>query len=813
MKGVVIVFLKSNILKKYNLMSYHMLTIVTAPDGYGKSTSLTNYLKKEKKQSVWVNADDTSDMASIWAEMVDKSFVLSVLPRALTNTEEFYFDRNLLSFIETWDLYLKDDLFVIVDDFHKMKSDEFITFLEYLTKCESKYLHFVLVGQYMENSAIAQLFDQKKCYTLSIQDFKLDLYDLMRYCKQRDIHIEKEKLQLLLRYSDGWLPAIDLALSAFLEGRSLFSANNIKALMARAKMVDINDMDIIALIKLSYLEDFDINQMYFICEYDQIENLIKKLSSNNLFLQKKDFERYEFTEICKAYLYEAQLNYQIDIKKVYQRIADWYINQEDLEKAVPYLLKCHDFEKVLYLIKGEVFHNVDLNVSLLDEVFRKLPIKYKFDNPHLYLYFIKNIIIYSDPNRGKFLLDHFREQVEKNEFVGDKENLLNEYYFVRAFTKFNDFSAMMSDFHLALEKYKNTYLHGGFPQIALTYGSYQILYLYHRHGGQLQSLVQCIQSNANVLMKLNDGINSGIEYLAQAEYFYIIGRYENVESLAEAAYKMSYVSKHTSIVIASLFLIARYALRINKDDLYQSKVDELVKLRAQVTSTILKKQMDCALSHLYILDDNLDAVVGWIKEAHIESFAMMYEAQGLPYLCHMLYLLKNEQYKEAEGCRDMIDNNNQKIKHVFAAIYAKLSKVIVYFHTNRIGKSISMLKELFEMAEQDKIKSIFVEFHRELLPIVKRYKCDNDFEVKIVRMIQKRNIEISESNGHIFDVLSLREREVANLYVDSYTAQEIADMLVISYNTVLSHLKIIYSKLGVNKKKELIQLVNQQNGF
>lgn len=586
MKGVVGMFLKNNILKKYNLMSYHTLTIVAAPDGYGKSTSLTNYLKKEKKQSVWINVNDTCNMTSIWEEMIDKSFALSALPRVLTNTKEFYFDCNLLSFIETWDLSLKDELFVVIDDFHKMKSGEFITFLEHLTKWESKYLHFVLVGQYMENTTIAQWFDQKKCYTLSIQDFKLDLYDLIRYCKQREIHIEKEKLQVLLRYSDGWLPAIDLALSALLEGRSLFSTTNIKALMAKAEMADISDMDIIALIKLSYLEDFDINQMHFICEYDQIENLIKKLSSSNLFLQKMDFERYEFTEICKAYLYEAQLNYQIDIRKVHQRIADWYIDRDDLEKAVPYLLKCHDFEKALYLIKNEVFHNVDLNVSLLDEVFRKLPIKYKFDNPYLYLYFIKKIIIYSDPNRGKFLLDNFREQVENDEFIGDKEDLLNEYYFVRAFTKFNDFSAMMSDFYLALERYKNPYSHGRFPQIALTYGSYQILYLYHRQGGQLHSLLKCIQSSAHVLMQLDNGVNSGIEYLVQAEYFYIIGRYEHVESLAEAAYKMAYVSKHTSMAIASLFLIARYALRVNKIALYQSKVADLVKLRMQVTSTI-----------------------------------------------------------------------------------------------------------------------------------------------------------------------------------------------------------------------------------
>lgn len=791
-------------------MLCHVLTIIAAPDGFGKSTSLSKYLKKEKKQNIWINTRKESDFALLWSEVIKQS-TNAYIPEELVDINLFRCAKDLSAYIEKWDLYLTDDLFIVIDDFHKLKPSTFVDFLMALSQCQSKHLHFVLVGQYVENARLRKLLDQKLCYTLSIQDFQLDLYDLIRYCKQRDISIEKEKLVLLLQYTKGWIPAIDLALSALLEGKSVFSATKIKTLMAKAKIEDINDDDIVALIKLSYLDDFEISQMYFICEYNQIERLIKKLSYSDLFLQKKDFRRYAFTDIFKAYLYEAQLDYQIDVEKTYHRIADWYIDSGDFEKAVLCLLKSRDYEKALYLIREEVFRSVDLNVSFLDEVFHKLPIQYRFDNPHLYLYFIKMVIVYSDQIRGKRLLESFRLEVENNKFIGDKDNLVNEYYFVRAFTKFNDFFAMMSDFHLALNNSQNTYLHGVFPQIALTYGSYQILYLYHHQVGQLQMLLKAIQREANTLIQLSGGVNSGIDYLVQAEYFYIIGRYENVASLAETAYKVSYVNKRTSVCIASVFLIARYALRVDELDLFQNKVDELVKLRSQVTSAILEKQIDCALSHLYILNGHLDGVVDWIKEGRIEAFSMMYETQGLPHLCHMLYLLKSGKYKEAESCCDMIDYENQQIQHVFATIYAKLSKVIVYFHTNRMGKSILMLKELFEMTEKDKVKSIFVEFHDELLPIVKRYKCENDFELNVVRMIQNRNIEIRESSEHIFDVLSSREREVANLYIEAYTAQEIADMLVISYNTVLSHLKIIYSKLGVNKKKELMQLVNSQN--
>jgi DNA-binding CsgD family transcriptional regulator len=55
--------------------------------------------------------------------------------------------------------------------------------------------------------------------------------------------------------------------------------------------------------------------------------------------------------------------------------------------------------------------------------------------------------------------------------------------------------------------------------------------------------------------------------------------------------------------------------------------------------------------------------------------------------------------------------------------------------------------------------------------------------------------------------LSPAERAVFNLYMEGYTAQEIAKILCLSINTIKTHNKRIYSKLNVTSRKELLVYV------
>jgi LuxR family maltose regulon positive regulatory protein len=61
------------------------------------------------------------------------------------------------------------------------------------------------------------------------------------------------------------------------------------------------------------------------------------------------------------------------------------------------------------------------------------------------------------------------------------------------------------------------------------------------------------------------------------------------------------------------------------------------------------------------------------------------------------------------------------------------------------------------------------------------------------------------TTGHLADTLSARELEVLGLLADGLESNEIAERLVIAVDTARTHIKNIYSKLGVHSRWEAIK--------
>ena len=55
-----------------------------------------------------------------------------------------------------------------------------------------------------------------------------------------------------------------------------------------------------------------------------------------------------------------------------------------------------------------------------------------------------------------------------------------------------------------------------------------------------------------------------------------------------------------------------------------------------------------------------------------------------------------------------------------------------------------------------------------------------------------------------------RELVILSLYADGLSAQEIADVFVISAHTVRTHIKNAYRRLGIHSREEASQVIREQ---
>lgn len=64
-----------------------------------------------------------------------------------------------------------------------------------------------------------------------------------------------------------------------------------------------------------------------------------------------------------------------------------------------------------------------------------------------------------------------------------------------------------------------------------------------------------------------------------------------------------------------------------------------------------------------------------------------------------------------------------------------------------------------------------------------------------------QQLQHQEEYAATWESLSEREQQVAALICQGYRSYEIADMLMVSYDTIRTHSKHIYAKFGLNRKE------------
>ena len=123
--------------------------------------------------------------------------------------------------------------------------------------------------------------------------------------------------------------------------------------------------------------------------------------------------------------------------------------------------------------------------------------------------------------------------------------------------------------------------------------------------------------------------------------------------------------------------------------------------------------------------------------------------------------------------------------------------------------AIQVLRQALSIAEPGGYVRMFIsegEVMRQLLLVIAKQKTDSDYFEVLMQAFTKGHIH--QPLG-LVEPLSKREMDVLRLMVTSLSVPEIADELIISANTVRSHVKNIYGKLGVNRRLDAIKKAKQ----
>lgn len=270
------------------------LLLIVAPSGYGKSTLVRQYFAKHRDLPyIWVplqrnEVDETWLWQRIcgktceWNSELGKRMAQMGLPQS---PQEVAYEIQLIKKYVTYPVYL------VLDDYQECKSSAMNRLLEAVAR-EDTFFHIIMISRNYPDIPYEEMFLKGQCVILNQQNLTLTKEETEEICKNNQIRPEKEELERLYEYTDGWISALYLSLYEYKKNSGFGCFYGVNRLLKTAIFDKLTPQMQEFYMKVSLFEWFDAEGASYVTEMEITEHNICCLSAGNsldfLIMMRRD---------------------------------------------------------------------------------------------------------------------------------------------------------------------------------------------------------------------------------------------------------------------------------------------------------------------------------------------------------------------------------------------------------------------------------------------------------------------------------------------------------------------------------------------
>ncbi|WKY49000.1 LuxR C-terminal-related transcriptional regulator [Eubacteriaceae bacterium ES3] len=805
----------TKLLNKLSPIREYPLTIVEAPMGYGKTTAIRHFHKATDDQVLWLKIYDDS-IDSFWDSFAR---LLGELK------EEIYYELSSLGFPDDSvsmrevlrllnNLKFSTKYFLVLDDYHLLKSPEVDLFLTMLIENKIENLHIVLITRYTSFEKMEELSLKGQLYHLTREAFELREKDITEYYQECSVTISQEQARMLHSMTEGWISALYLMLLNFIEDGILKPTDSIYKLIEKTvyKALTSKQQDFIT--RMSVFNHFSLRLAAFIWGKPDTAAMLDSIVRQNAFIAyDQQSKTYQIHSLFRNYLQE-KLEEDGQQEILTQKAAAWYLEQGEYTIARQFLYACGDFEQILNSIeeeKARLFTRQ--NMATLRHYLDECPEEIRSRHHYALLILCVHFLLHNEFAAFTNTFKEVAANIGSDPSLTDKQRktLYGEFELIYGVSCFNNLNEMAAHFE------KSRQLLTGSTSIYdlksdWTHGSLSVLYLYHRESGKLLDNIHTLKIGLPCYESLTKGNGRGGSEMMAAEYHYNQGDFLSAEVALNKALHKAQPSDQWGIVLAARFLQMRidwmkgdfphiFHLQSLMQEEMASRIDYHYLHNLELCQMYFYAQCD----QKYKIPESLARPErGEIRLLHA-SFAMFNIIYGR-------VLLINEHYTKLIGSGDYFLETAGFYPNMLGVIYTHLYLAAGNAKLDRPAQALESLKKALDIAMPDGLYMPFAENSDYLRPILKKLAAQGIYktELRNILALSKTYQNAREKLKTKYfpeDKQSLtdREKEIALLAAQGLTNKAIADKLFISANTVKSALKSVYSKLSINNRTLLKQ--------
>lgn len=827
---------RDKILSKLEDVLDYKITLVIGAAASGKTTLVSSFIKeKAVKNTKWISLDkDNNNLFSFWYYFLESlkdyigdqfNQIYDFFKSMVSNGDA---EKLVTLIINSTDS--KEDICIILDDFHNITDSNLLETIEYFIKYSSPNIHIILISREQPPIYLGDLLMDDNLLEINEEDLKFSSDEGIKFLKNTlNMNLKEEIVEKINSAAEGWVGGLQLiALTSNNSGIKDIKVLNKYMIdyLSNEILNSLNERERDFLIKTSILSYFNKDICNELLGISDAEDIINELLEKNLFLISIDEEEgiFRFHNIFGEFLKIQFEKLSKDIiEKVHLKAARIFEKLNDFDESISHLLSIKHYPEALDIIeslgenpKGWAFLSEIPNEYILEK--KSILLQKLFHNfCNMELEQCKSLIEAASARKDyddmKKIFEIFRGYIEDkcieiDDLTFEEVDKLNISEVSKVITCLAAFSySSISDNYEEIN-----YLLNKAVDIENHYTDSYIRYYALSSKVQIQEVLGDLKEAENGYKQIFEIHNKYpiLNKVRITTYIGIIGIYLKNYNLSKAEEYLENCSKtvytnYFGIEIGYIYNLLEYkllkgengeVLQLSKRLLLFNKYREFSAYFPIMNFLMLSNNVNKEKLQKYIADYE-------IRTSHLVKEKLVYcralimlgeKEKAIPVLDEVLkvtrkYSVKTEIIQAILLKIQTINTNstaNINYDENMREVLNLLIEAVHYSYENEIIE--------YYILEKNNIKDYIIMLERE-----KSSYLNSKEQVFIKRVLSYMETNVKQ------EVLSQREKEVLQVLATGASNKEIGEQLCISVSTVKTHIINIYSKLGVSNRIEAVK--------
>lgn len=825
---------RPGLIQKLNEGMKAKLTLISAQAGYGKTTVLSEWVKGSQEIVAWVSLDEhDNDWVQFWSYVTASieervpEFGRSVWP-LLAKGASVSLEPAIAALLNELN-NLNNELVIVLDDYHAIELAAIHSSLVYLLEHLPAHIHLYIASRIDLTIPTARLLAKGELQRIIMEDLRFQLDEGLAFFRDTtNLTLTKKQVIQLVDQTEGWISGLQLAAISLKRSDNIaesihqFTGHqlNIANYLLEEVFQHLSEQLRGFLLVTAILSRMNRSLCEAVTGQKNAQEQLERLEQMNLFIVPLDDQRnwYRYHPLLSDFL--KQMLVRSDLQKWIQahiNAAQWLENNGFEVEAVDHYIEGKQDADAVRLIEKNLQPLMQSKSILLNRWLSVLPEQSFADKPIIEMFFIAVLLgigkweaAFSRVEQAKI---RFQAMQGKLPDVQWKQVMGNIYFFnaVKCYL-YKDLAGTSTYFSL-VERYMPE---GSFFQ-TMGRNRYQGYDVFDDHLSYINDLHEAEEFLFEWIQTWEDKKDypfSGFLYASYSQLLYEKNRLDEAEFYANQALGRKDIQPFARIMI----LVARSASRIQQAKGNSQRAMELLEqLKPQIDSpdyALFMMKIEAQQACLSLQQGSSDYAIEWLLRcgmSHMDEISLSSVTE------HLVLARVLVEYGEMEEALSLLER-----------MYSLLTKedrlrdrikvlILQSITLQRLGKTeaavIQLELALFLGEPEGYIRSFIDEGHT-MVVMLSNYldlrqggllKNNSMVSLAYIKQLLQALNSMSQEGDSLKVILTEQETKVLLLISNGMMNKEIAEQLIVTGETVKSHIKNLYRKLSVNNRIQALQ--------